>query len=177
MLSLRFYFVPNAFINPSASMMFSSSRGKDWDLMPEGAETSHEKAITDRKTSLVGLFEALSLRPIRRKGPPDVEAALAFTKEKKSDGSIPKGKGKAAATEVIGEGEEAEEVEVEGEELTGNQLNVIYKKCVEPIRPKSSIDSPPNACRAQLNDREMPEMDPVDTFTLTLRPYQRQALR
>jgi DNA repair protein RAD5 len=34
----------------------------------------------------------------------------------------------------------------------------------------------PRFCRAQENDRTMAEMEPADTFTLTLRGYQKQAL-
>lgn len=35
----------------------------------------------------------------------------------------------------------------------------------------------PNLYRAQKNDQTMAEMEPADTFTLTLRPYQKQALK
>lgn len=126
MLSLRFYFLPSAFIHPSKSMMFRAGRtsGKDWSLVPEGTETAEEKAITDRKSSLLGLFTAMSLKPENQTGARDVDAALAFAQEKRSEKPSMKGKEK----EVIGEGEEAEEVEVEGEALTNDQLNAIYKK-------------------------------------------------
>ncbi|KAG8950664.1 DNA helicase rad5 [Tulasnella sp. 424] len=158
MLSLRFYLRPSAFINPSASLMYRHSRPKDWDLMPEGAETAEEKNLSERKRSLTELFDALSLRPRYKKATDDLDSALAFTKEKKGKASSSSVKGKQKAVEVIGEGEDAEEVELEGEELTGQELNAIYKK-------------------AQLHDREMPEMDPPPSFALVLRPYQRQALR
>ncbi|KIO28801.1 hypothetical protein M407DRAFT_229387 [Tulasnella calospora MUT 4182] len=157
-LSLRFYLRLSAFIKPSASLMYQRSRKKDWDLMPEGAETAEEKNLSERKRSLGELFDALSLRPRQQKATDDLDSALVFTKEKKPKGSSSSAKGKQKAVEVIGEGEDAEEAELEGEELTGQELSAIYKK-------------------AQLHDREMPEMDPAPSFALILRPYQRQALR
>ncbi|KAG9037341.1 DNA helicase rad5 [Tulasnella sp. JGI-2019a] len=153
MLSLRIYLQSSAFITPSESIMYAAgkSRRKDWDLMHEGAETAQEKSLSDRKKSLLKLFRAMSVRTRNNKAVTDVDSALAFTQEKKP---TMKDKG---AKEVVGEGDEAEEVEAEGEELSGNQLSVIYKK-------------------AQRHDQEMEEMNPADTFTLTLRPYQQQAL-
>lgn len=134
MLSLRFYLRLSAFINPSASLMYQHSRPKDWDLMPEGAETAEEKNLSERKRSLTELFDALSLRPRYKKATDDLNSALAFTKEKKSKASSSSVKGKQKAVEVIGEGEDAEEVELEGEELTGQELNAIYKKCGDVLR-------------------------------------------
>ncbi|KAG8862978.1 DNA helicase rad5 [Tulasnella sp. 330] len=154
MLSLRIFLEPSAFITPSESIMYAKSkksRRKDWDLMHEGAETAQEKNLSDRKRSLLKLFQAMSVRPRRDKAVKDVDSALAFTQEKKP--VVKRGK----TTEVVGEGDEVEEVEAEGEELTGNQLSVIYQK-------------------AQQHDAEMEEIDPAETFALTLRPYQRQAL-
>lgn len=109
--------------------MYQRSRTKDWDLMPEGAETVEEKNLSERKRSLSELFEALSLRPRHQKATDDLDSALAFTKEKKHKGSSSSAKGKQKAVEMIGEGEDAEEAELEGEELTGQELNAIYKKC------------------------------------------------
>lgn len=97
--------------------------------MPEGAETAEEKNLSERKRSLSELFDALSLRPRYKKATDDLDSALAFTREKKSKASSSSAKGKQKAVEVIGEGEDAEEVELEGEELTGQELNAIYKKC------------------------------------------------
>lgn len=125
MLSLRIHLEPSAFIAPSESIMYAKSkksRRKDWDLMHEGAETEQEKNLSDRKKSLLKLFQAMSVRPRRDKVVKDVDSALAFTQEKKP---VVKEK---QTKEVVGEGEEAEEVEAEGEELTGNQLSVIYQK-------------------------------------------------
>ncbi|GAA6046444.1 hypothetical protein JCM3770_004927 [Rhodotorula araucariae] len=58
-----------------------------------------------------------------------------------------KGKGKG------GSGSEDEE-----EEMNEIQLNLVYSKAIK-------------------NDANLPERDPPDTFALTLRPYQKQALR
>ncbi|CAE6450930.1 unnamed protein product [Rhizoctonia solani] len=143
---------------------------KKTTLFFEGAETAEEQALRERKISLVTLFNEVGLRPKRsgfsdftkgggRKGQKKTsrtelgeEADSKSTKQ--GSGS---GKTKATTTETIGEGEEAEEAELEGEELNRNQLGDIYEK-------------------AQRGDKQLAFMDPADSFTLTLRPYQQQAL-
>ncbi|KAG8771692.1 DNA helicase rad5 [Ceratobasidium sp. 428] len=140
-------------------------------VFQEGAETTEEQALRERKSSLVTLFNEVGLKP-KRSGFGD------FAKQKK--GSKGKGKGKdtrstdaieengerttkkAGAkkvknTETIGEGEEAEEAEIEGQELNKNELGDIYEK-------------------AQRDDKQLAFMTPADTFAMTLRPYQQQAL-
>ncbi|KAG8904180.1 DNA helicase rad5 [Tulasnella sp. 403] len=144
----------NVFILPSASLMYSHGHNKSRDAMPEGAETIQENELSERKASLTTLFEALSLRPSHRAASHDVGTALAFTRDKNRSRNA----SSKMRKEIVGEGSEAEEVEVEGEELTVDQLEIIYQK-------------------AQKHDLEMPGMDPSATFTLTLRPYQRQALK
>ncbi|CAE6511521.1 unnamed protein product [Rhizoctonia solani] len=143
---------------------------KKSSLFFEGAETTEEQALRERKISLVILFNEVGLRPKRsgfsdfakkggRKAPkrighPDLVEESDSKSTKQGSGS---GKQKANATEMIGEGEEAEEAELEGEELSRNQLGDIYEK-------------------AQRGDKQLAFMDPADSFTLTLRPYQQQAL-
>ncbi len=122
-LSLRFNIRRSIFIDPIDSIMFKGER-KNLDLMPEGTETAQEQVLSNRKQSLQMLFKAMSLIPQNKKPANDVDSALAFTKETNPHNLSTKG----GTKELIGEGEEVEEVELEGEELTGNQVNVIYQK-------------------------------------------------
>ncbi|KDQ12067.1 hypothetical protein BOTBODRAFT_57119 [Botryobasidium botryosum FD-172 SS1] len=158
LLSLRAYLPPTAFENrPDLSWKRSKSLFK----LGEGEETLDEQALRERKSSLLQLFDAVNLKPNK-------SHSLSHTYDMKSDfvdqfsqgppkPKAPKKEQTPVAKEVIGEGEEAEEVELEGEELSENQLDSIYK-------------------RAQRHDNTMPEKEPSDTFALTLRPYQKQGL-
>ncbi|KAG9119359.1 DNA helicase rad5, partial [Ceratobasidium sp. 392] len=139
-------------------------------VFQEGTETAEEQALRERKMSLVTLFNEVGLKP-KRSGFGDFakqrksakskgkETRSADTAEESGDrttkkaGSSKKGKN----TETIGEGEEAEEAEMEGQELNKNQLGDIYEK-------------------AQRDDKQLAFMTPAETFALTLRPYQQQAL-
>ncbi|KAF8745233.1 HIRAN domain, partial [Rhizoctonia solani] len=136
---------------------------KKASLFFEGAETVEEQALRERKVGLVTLFNEVGLRP-KRSGFSDF-AGREGKKSSRTSGraksadvgdSRPSNKGdsggkkKSKTTETIGEGEEAEEAELEGEELNTNQ--------------------------AQRGDKQLAFMDPADSFALTLRPYQQQAL-
>ncbi|KAK7686705.1 hypothetical protein QCA50_010305 [Cerrena zonata] len=125
-------------------------------MFNEGHETEVEQKLRERKGALLKLFDVLNLKPRRgatsakhRKGELNTEDLAILTQ-------VPGAKGKKPVkTEIVGDGEE---VEVEaGEDLSENELNLIYKK-------------------AQQNDNSMGEMEPADTFSLSLRPYQKQAL-
>ncbi|KAJ7110331.1 DNA repair protein RAD5 [Mycena crocata] len=138
------YLLPTAFKppNPDADdtpiVMFS-----------EGAETLDEQTLRERKASILKLFDVLSLRP---------QAGANFTSNEEIHEEALKKMAQRKSkkvTEIVGDGEEIE-VE-EGEELTENDLDMIYQK-------------------AQKSDRSMGEMNPPDTFTFTLRGYQKQAL-
>lgn len=97
-------------------------------MFNEGQETQDEQRLRERKSSLLKLFDAVSLKP--QTGP-------GFSKLRdKSDGELHQdavdkfssaNKGKAAVkTEIVGDGEE---VEVEdGEDLSENELDMIYKR-------------------------------------------------
>ncbi|KAJ7508564.1 DNA repair protein RAD5 [Mycena galericulata] len=106
----------------------------------------------ERKASILKLFDVLGLRPqaganfVGRKSDDEIhQEALKKMAQRKSK----------KVTEIVGDGEE---IEVEDdEELSANDLDMIYKK-------------------AQKSDRTMGEMEPPDTFTFTLRGYQKQAL-
>ncbi|KAJ6623172.1 SNF2 family N-terminal domain-containing protein [Mycena sp. CBHHK59/15] len=144
----------DVYMLPSA---FQPSNPSDDDenhtlMFNDGAETLDEQMLRERKASILKLFDVLGLRP---------QAGANFS-GRKSDEQIHDEAMKKMAQhkskkvkEIVGDGEEIE-VE-EGEELSENDLNTIYQK-------------------AQKSDRTMGEMDPPDTFTFTLRGYQKQAL-
>ncbi|KIL01052.1 hypothetical protein PAXRUDRAFT_128489 [Paxillus rubicundulus Ve08.2h10] len=151
-VSLSVFISASAFKSPSTS---SSAPLRPKVMFGQGQETEDEQTLRDRKTALLALFDAVNLRPRR--------GAQALKGDQISDGnteqptelaSTPSEK-KTMNTEMVGDEEEIEAED--SEELSDNQLDLIYRK-------------------AQLNDRTMAEMDPPSTFTLTLREYQKQAL-
>lgn len=138
----------------SAAFKPSNSDADDGptSMFSEGAETIDEQMLRERKASILKLFDVLGLRPqaganfVGRKSDEEIhEEAMKKMAQRKSK----------KVTEIVGDGEEIE-VE-EGEELSANDLDMIYQK-------------------AQKSDRSMGEMEPPDTFTFTLRGYQKQAL-
>ncbi|KIJ66394.1 hypothetical protein HYDPIDRAFT_109414 [Hydnomerulius pinastri MD-312] len=147
-VSLSVYITASAF-KPSSTQSDASPPPKV--IFGQGQETEDEQALRERKTALLALFDVVNLRPRR--------GAQAPKSDQTPDGGAEIGSGppekKKTKTEIVGDGEE---IEVEdGEELSDNQLDVIYRK-------------------AQRNDQAMAEMEPPPTFTLTLRGYQKQAL-
>jgi DNA repair protein RAD5 len=91
-------------------------------MLKEGQETQEEQLLRDRKHSLLRLFRAVGLRPLRGGRDRDLNDA-----DTKTDAPpvVQKRKG-TVRTEIVGDGEE---IEVEdGEDLTENELNVIYKR-------------------------------------------------
>jgi DNA repair protein RAD5 len=94
-------------------------------MFNEGQETLDEQVLRERKSSLLKLFDAIGLKP---------RAGTDISKHRnKSDNEL---HGEAAKKmtlakqpvkiEVVGDGEEIE-VE-EGEDLSENELDMIYKK-------------------------------------------------
>ncbi|KAH6917080.1 DNA repair protein RAD5 [Coprinopsis sp. MPI-PUGE-AT-0042] len=152
-VTLKFFILKAAFTKPSTSV-----RSDDTNvtvMFDEGRETQEETELRERKSSIVRLFEVLGLRP----------HAGANTKGKTRESNenltheALKNLARRASKkvkEIVGDGEE---IEVDdAEELTSNDINTIYQ-------------------RAQHNDKTMAMMEPADTFSMTLRPYQKQALR
>ncbi|KAI0828919.1 SNF2 family N-terminal domain-containing protein [Trametes gibbosa] len=125
-----------------------SSDDKGRVMFNEGQETEAEQILRERKTSLVSLFKRINLKP--RKGNSLKKRLDKADLELLTQ--VPNASKPRLLTQP-GNGED----EDEESDITDEQLNMIYKK-------------------AQQNDRELSEMDPADTFTLTLRGYQRQAL-
>ncbi|EPQ60320.1 hypothetical protein GLOTRDRAFT_112995 [Gloeophyllum trabeum ATCC 11539] len=156
-VSLSVYLRASAFRKASASSEESLKV-----MFNEGQESQDEQALRQRKTAILRLFDAVGLRPRRgnplRRNGKTAETSLSDS-ELKQMSQHPKGSKpeKLAKPEIVGDGEEVE-VEGEGEDLSEDQLTMIYN-------------------RAQKNDQTMQRMDPVDTFTLSLRGYQKQALK
>lgn len=172
-ISLSVYIRAAAFKSPTPSSTLNDSEQQPKFTFNEGQETLDEQALRERKTSLLKLFDIVGARPragadlSKHRGMDDHklhgEAVKNMTQVNKPKKDI--------KTEIVGDGEEVE-VE-EGEDLSENELDMIYKKYALQL---ARVTLMLIACRAQENDRLMDEMDPPDTFTLTLRGYQKQAL-
>ncbi|KAH9486419.1 DNA repair protein RAD5 [Psilocybe cubensis] len=116
----------------------------------EGLETEEETILRERKQAVVKMFEVLGLRPQAGANVQTNEMSHEENLQKLAKRPVRKVK------EIVGDDEE---IEVDdSEELTKNEIDAIYS-------------------RAQHNDRTMAEMEPSDSFSLTLRGYQKQALR
>lgn len=93
-----------------------------------GQETQDERTLRERKAALLSLFEAVNLRPHGEAHVQDdgnTQKELDNTAKRLTQ--HPRGT-KQKRTEIVGD---CEEVEVEeGEELSDNELDVIYKKWV-----------------------------------------------
>jgi DNA repair protein RAD5 len=117
-VSLSVYLRAPAFKNPNLSKEEPSPKV----LFNEGQETPNEQYLRERKNSLLQLFRALGLKP--RRGHQSSEQ----DSNEGGKGLVPapeRRKG-TARTEIVGDGEE---IEVEdGEELSENDLNLIYKR-------------------------------------------------
>ncbi|PHH92000.1 hypothetical protein CDD83_9368 [Cordyceps sp. RAO-2017] len=122
----------------------------------EQSETTDEKELRLRQVALVRLFQEVNVQPTTanaaaKDGRKGLLRAAEMDEQKQKDSK------KAA---VNGKGPESppnsSDAE-EGEELEQDQLDALYKK-------------------AQCFDFDTPEAEPADSFALTLRPYQKQAL-
>ncbi|KAG2022727.1 DNA repair protein RAD5 [Coprinopsis cinerea AmutBmut pab1-1] len=148
-ITLRFYILRAAFTRPSTSIDDDTPT----TMFNEGQETQEETELRERKSAIVRLFEVLGLRPqagANFKGKQSNETLTHETLKKMASRPAKKVK------EIVGDGEE---IEVEDtEELSKNDIDAIYK-------------------RAQHHDKTMGMMEPAESFAMTLRPYQKQALR
>ncbi|CAN8096943.1 unnamed protein product [Discula destructiva] len=133
---------------------FNAADNRNTGLFEE-KETSEERDLRLRQVALVRLFQEIGLTPSKLNAAAAkhqrqdlLEAAeLAEKREKEA----PKAK-KADAN-----GSSTPSEDEDGEELQQDQLDSLYKK-------------------AQSFDFDTPEAEPPDTFAMTLRPYQKQAL-
>jgi DNA repair protein RAD5 len=117
-VSLSVYLRASAFKNPNLSKEEPSPKV----LFNEGQETPNEQYLRERKSSLLHLFRAVGLKP--RRGH---QSSEQDTNEGcKGSAPAPERRKGTARTEIVGDGEE---IEVDdGEELTENDLNLIYKR-------------------------------------------------
>ncbi|SJL06101.1 uncharacterized protein ARMOST_09437 [Armillaria ostoyae] len=146
-VTIDVYMLPAAFVPVGRA----TSEDRSKLHFSEGSETQGELELRERKSAILKMFDVLGLKP----------QAEAIQRGGKQEGELHQnapmqpGKQKVKAKEIVGDGEE---IEVEEEEsLSKNDLDMIYEK-------------------AQQGDRTMGEMEPADTFNLSLRGYQKQAL-
>lgn len=166
------------------------------NFFQETAETTDEKELRTRKSALIRLFKACDLKPTqssdilqqhaedgkfgsssmlehyggqetlrRSQSPTSVRNGGPSTQKDGSRSATPAtpapstgGAGASSSTAIAVDGEDEAEPDVnDGTEIEDKQLADVYSK-------------------AQKHDRELPEVEPPDTFALSLRPYQKQAL-
>ncbi|BEI81856.1 hypothetical protein CcaverHIS002_0210160 [Cutaneotrichosporon cavernicola] len=150
--------------------------GESSTFWQEQQETAEEEVMRSRKEALGALFNRIGVKPLQSnelvlaQKKPGSAAAVFDTSLPKSTQSPRKapqkspsptsngnGKGKASASASDDEDEDSgdEEEKLNDEQL--NEIDTIYRK-------------------AQMNDANLLESEPPDTFLYTLRPYQKQAL-
>ena len=118
-MSLSVYLCASAFKNPNLSNEEPSAK----IMFNEGQETPDEQYLRERKDSLLRLFRAVGLRS--RDGHQSSEQSS--NEGRKNSSREPDQKKKTSKIEIVGDGEE---IEVDdGEELSENDLNLIYKRC------------------------------------------------
>lgn len=96
-------------------------------MFGQGKETEQEQSLRERKAALLALFDAVNLRP--RAGARALGNDQIPSSDERQNGKLaqkPAGAAKKTRTEIVGDGEEIE-IE-EGEELSDNQLDLIYRR-------------------------------------------------
>jgi DNA repair protein RAD5 len=125
LLSLRAYLSSSAFHKPNPNTLDDKVQ-----VLNEGSETATEKCLRERRSSILRLFELVGLRP--RVAAPVVDLhPLKSVDDTLNNQKDPTSKEKASLKkEVVGEGEDAEEVEVDDDEdvLQEGDIDMIYKK-------------------------------------------------
>lgn len=150
-LQLRCYFLRTAF--EGGAFLRQSDDNRVTGIFEE-KESREEKDLRLRQVALVRLFDEVNLHPI---------ATNEMTSKHKKDGILKAAEmaeqfDKEKSRKPTDEGGSSPPSEEEdGQELEEDQLNTLYQK-------------------AQSFDFSMPEAEPADTFTLSLRKYQKQAL-
>lgn len=121
-VSLSVYISASAFKPVNAS----DASGHPKVVFGQGKETEEEQSLRERKTALLALFDVVNLRP--RTGARALCSDQVPNGDEWQNGNSAQKMAGAnkTRTEIIGDGEEIE-VE-EGEELSDNQLDLIYRK-------------------------------------------------
>ena len=124
----------------------------------EAKESDDERKLRLRQVALVKMFDEINLQPTRVNAQTEkhrrqglLQAAEASERQETQKMS------QAAKAQENGGSSPPSDENEEGEELEQGQLDALYKK-------------------AQSFDFNTPEADPAESFTLSLRKYQRQAL-
>ena len=128
-VSLSVYMLAKAFKSPNTRQEADYKK----PMFNEGAETAEERELRERKQSLLKLFDAVNLRPVRGSGvlgkKKDTELShdeVLKMAEVSTQSPTPQPKPQGVRKEIVGDGEE---VEVEpDEDLNENQLAMIYNR-------------------------------------------------
>ena len=182
-LSIRAYIKRSAFMNletavdltlagtsekPKLKAQREKPKPKTAMIVDDSKDTDAEIVLKLRKSAINKLFDKLSLRPVhsdeilkrhKKKGKIDSKRSILEHYDGKAEKRLKanqakkqeemKHKGKNAKEKGKGKAEDEDEEE-EGLEMSANQVNQVFAKAVR-------------------NDVNLPEMDPPDTFALTLR--------
>ncbi|CAI6300859.1 unnamed protein product [Periconia digitata] len=151
-LQLHAYFLRDAFHKKKFDKPDSN---REINLF-EHKESSDERSLRLRQVGLVKLFEAINLHPTKENATTEKhkrQGLLQATQKDEPDKSKQKIPNSTNDLPSSPPSDEAED----GKELEQDQLDSLYRK-------------------AQSFDFDTPEMTPCDTFRLSLRKYQRQAL-
>ncbi|KAM0788905.1 hypothetical protein ACM66B_002987 [Microbotryomycetes sp. NB124-2] len=151
-LALTIHVHRSAFTDANANQTQVGSSTEQQSFFEAQKETSEEKSMRERKLALNKMFDKLSLKPVAQAGASTTKALSAFSSQTKRR-MLEKMEQQSLTKTDAGGADSDEEADI-----SEVQLNMVYKKATK-------------------NDATLPEMDPADTFALTLRPYQKQALK
>ncbi|ROT38069.1 DNA repair protein RAD5 [Sodiomyces alkalinus F11] len=162
-IQLRCYLLASAF----ETQAFHVSDSNRTLALFEKEESSEEKNLRLRQVALVRLLQEVNLDPTRSNSASSKEQRQGLVKaaerddktkaEREREREKEKEKEPLPASKDPTSSPPSEDVDEDGEELEQDQLDALYQK-------------------AQSFDFSTPEAEPADTFAMTLRPYQRQAL-
>lgn len=172
-------------------------------LRPETAESDLEKTLRERKISLLSMFRVCDLKPslsnsiLKSHKSTDDFSSKAMLDQYGGDietsvqqgGANSGAGGQAASTAINVDGDSdtnaLAEIEEEGaEEGIADQLQKAQQETdTDAAEPEENDGTELNLNqldqvyrKAQANDAHLPEVEPPETFLLSLRPYQKQAL-
>ncbi len=150
-LQLRCYFLRTAF--EGGAFLRPNNDNRATGIFEE-KESREEKDLRLRQVALVKLFDEINLNPITTNEITSRHKKEGILKAAEMAEQYDKEKPKKSREDG---GSSPPSEEEDGQELEEDQLNTLYQK-------------------AQSFDFSMPEAEPADTFTLSLRKYQKQAL-
>ena len=154
-LQLRAYLLSSIFVNKDLVKPLDDNRTTSFF---EAKETQNERDLRWRQLALVKLFNEINLTPNKSNAATEKHKREELLKAAENDEQREQRKtdSEPINAENGGLSSTSEEAE-EGEELQQDQLDSLYKK-------------------AQTFDFSTPERQPADTFAMSLRKYQKQAL-